>query len=143
MREKSAVKKTNVHRALKIYSSGDSDSASGLKENPAPEKEILVEKDQITNAEGKDNSGPKGNPLPDKESVVEKDMNDHAEGKYEGEQKDNTTPIGDAPSSGKKTNSPTTSTKNGNEVNLIFNPLALLLFKLLIVLTGFSFVLVG
>jgi hypothetical protein len=106
MREKSAVKKTNVHRALKIYSSGDSDSASGLKENPAPEKEILVEKDQITNAEGKDNSGPKGNPLPDKESVVEKDMNDHAEGKYEGEQKDNTTPIGDAPSSERKLTPP-------------------------------------
>jgi hypothetical protein len=73
MREESAVKKTKVHKAFKIHSSGDSDIASGLKENPTPEKEILVEKDQITNAERNDNSGPKGNPLPDKEPLVEGD----------------------------------------------------------------------
>jgi hypothetical protein len=71
MREKSAVKKTKVQKALKIHSSGESDSASGLKENPAPEKEVLVEKDQITTAKGDDNSRPKGNPLPEKEPLVE------------------------------------------------------------------------
>jgi hypothetical protein len=43
--ERSAIKKTKVHRVLKIYSSSDSDDILKPKENPAPEKEILVKKD--------------------------------------------------------------------------------------------------
>jgi hypothetical protein len=54
MWEKSAIKKTKVHKPLKITTPDDSDDASGPKENPAQEKEILVEKDQITSAEGND-----------------------------------------------------------------------------------------
>jgi hypothetical protein len=54
MREKSAIKKTNVHKALKITTPDDSDGAFGPKENPAQEKEILVEKDQITGTERND-----------------------------------------------------------------------------------------
>jgi hypothetical protein len=99
---------------------------------------MLIEKNQITSAEGKDIYGPKENPLPDNEPVVEEDKNDNAGGKDEGVQKDSTTPVEDAPNFEKKTDSPTTSNKNGNEVNLIVFPQLYLFFKLLTILTDFS-----
>jgi hypothetical protein len=47
-----------------------------------------------------------------------------------------------APNAEKRTDSSTISTKNGNEVSLIFNTIALLFFKLLTVLTDFLLALV-
>jgi hypothetical protein len=67
VREKSAIKKTKVHKALKIHTSSDSGEIPKPKETPAQEKEILVEKDQDTNAKGDDVSRPKGDPLPQSE----------------------------------------------------------------------------
>jgi hypothetical protein len=94
MREKSAIQKTKVHKALKITTPEDSDDSPGPKENPLPEKEPMVETDQ----------------------------NACVEGENESVQKDNTTHAEDAPNSEKKNDSPNTSDKNGNEVNLIFFP---------------------
>jgi hypothetical protein len=92
------------------------------KENLAPEKEVLVEKDQIASAEGNDASRPKENLLPDNEPLVKEDQNDDVGGKDEGVQKDSTTPVKDAPNFEEKADSRTKSNKNGNEVNLIIFP---------------------
>jgi hypothetical protein len=119
MREKSTIKKVKVPRVLKIHTSSDSGETHVLKENLALEKEVLVEKDQIASAEGNDASRPKENLLPEKEPVVEEDQNADAGGRQDDGQKDNTTLVGDAPNTDKKTDSPTLSTKNGNEVILI------------------------
>jgi hypothetical protein len=64
IREKSAIKRTKVHKALRISTPDDSEGDSGPKENPAPEKEIVVEKDQVTSAEGKDGEVSKDNITP-------------------------------------------------------------------------------
>jgi hypothetical protein len=63
-REKSTIKKTKVHKALKIHTPSDSGEIPKPKEDPVPAKEKLVEKDQnIKIAEDKV-SGPKEDPLP-------------------------------------------------------------------------------
>jgi hypothetical protein len=69
--ERSAIKKTKVHRVLKIYTSSDSDDILKPKENPASEKEILVEKDQNIKVAEDKVSGSKEDPLPQPEPLVE------------------------------------------------------------------------
>jgi hypothetical protein len=51
IREKSAIKRTKVHKALRISTPDDSEDAPGSKENPKEEEGPMVEKDQITSAE--------------------------------------------------------------------------------------------
>jgi hypothetical protein len=84
------IKKTKVPKALKIHTPDDSEEVSGPKENPMPEKEEMVEKDQIRSDEGENDGVPQ----------------------------DNTTPAeDDAPTSEKKDKSPIITPRNGNEVN--------------------------
>jgi hypothetical protein len=82
VREKSAVKKTKVHKALKIHTSNDSNETSKPKETPAQEKETLVETDQNVNVEEGKVSGPNEDPLPQPEPLVE-DHNTSHEGKQD------------------------------------------------------------
>jgi hypothetical protein len=71
VREKSILKKTTVHKALKIHTPSDNDEISKPKETPAQEKETLVEKDQNVNVEEDKVSGPKEDPLPQPDLLVE------------------------------------------------------------------------
>jgi hypothetical protein len=90
IREKSAIKKTKVHRALKISSPDDSEGASGPKEDPVKENEPMVEKDHVTSTEGEDG----------------------------GVHKDTTTPVAEnAPNSEKKDGPPLDSDNDGKEVH--------------------------
>jgi hypothetical protein len=139
IREKFVVKKTKVHRALKIHTSGDSNEVPVSKENPAPEMEILVEKDQLTSAGGNEVSEPKEDPFPEKEPVVEEDQNADVGGKQNDVHKDNTTLMADSPNAEKKNVSLTNSDDKDKEVNFIFFPQLYLFFEPLIVLTDFSF----
>jgi hypothetical protein len=99
VREKSAIKKTKVHRALKIHTSSDSGEALKPTETPAQEKEILVETDQTTNASGDGNSGPKGDPLPQPKPLVE-DQNAVNKGTQDNVQKAGPILMQDAPNVG-------------------------------------------
>jgi hypothetical protein len=119
MREKSAIKKTKVHRALKIHTSSDSGEIPKPKENPAPEKETLVEKDQNIKVAEDKVSGPKEDPLPQSEPLVE-DQNATNEGKQENVQKDNTILMQDAPNSEQKDDSLTNPEVKDKEVDFIF-----------------------
>jgi hypothetical protein len=127
IREKSVLKKTKVHKALKIHTSGDSNEVPLSKENPAPEKEILVEKDQLTSAGWNEVSRPKENPLLEKEPAVEEDQNADAGGKQDDVQKDSTTLMANAPNAEKKNDSLTNSDDKDKEVN--FFPQLYLFFK--------------
>jgi hypothetical protein len=139
MREKSAVKKTKVYRALKIHTSSDSGETPMPKETLAPEKEALVEKDQNTSAEGDGASGPKEDPLPGQEPLVE-DQNADAEGKQDDVQKDNTTLMEDAPNADKKKNdSLTNSDAKDKEVSFILFPQLYFFLEPLTVLIDLSF----
>jgi hypothetical protein len=93
IREKSAIKRTKVHKALRISTPDDSEDAPGSKENPKEEEGPMVEKDQITSAEKEDG----------------------------GAQNDNTAPVkGDAPNSENKDDPPTNSDQKVTEVTLLF-----------------------
>jgi hypothetical protein len=118
VREKSAIKKTKVHRALKIHTSSDSGEALKPTETPAQEKEILVETDQTTNAEGDSNSGPKENPLPQTKPLVE-DQDVANQGTQDNVQKDGTTLMQNAPNVGRN-DSLTDPEVENKEVNFIF-----------------------
>jgi hypothetical protein len=89
VREKSAIKKTKVHKALKIHTSSDSGEIPKPKENPVPEKEKLVEKNQNIKVAEDKVSGPKEDPLPQPEPLVE-DQNATNEGNQDNVQKDST-----------------------------------------------------
>jgi hypothetical protein len=119
VREKSAIKKTKVHKALKIHTSNDSGETLKPTETPAQEKEVLVEKDQTTDAKGDGNSGPKGDPLPQPEPLVD-DQNAANEGKQDNVQKDGTILMQDAPNAEQKNDSLTDPEVKDKEVNFIF-----------------------
>jgi hypothetical protein len=70
VREKSAIKKTKVHKALKIRTSSDSGENPKPKETLVPEKEVLVEKDQSTSTQKDGAPGPKEDPLLENEPLV-------------------------------------------------------------------------
>ena len=70
-KEKAAIKKTKVPKALKIHTSSESGGAPKLKTTQTQVKERLVEGDQNTTAKGDSDSVPKGDPLPQSESFVE------------------------------------------------------------------------
>jgi hypothetical protein len=74
-----------------FHTPSGSGEISKPKKTPAPEREILVEKDQSTNAKGDDISGAKASPLPQPEPLVE-DQNVIDEGRQ-----DDTIPKPDAP----------------------------------------------
>jgi hypothetical protein len=88
MREKSAIKKTKVPKALKIHTPNDSDEVPSPKEKPTPSRETLVEKDQVTSAVSNGASGPKESPLPEKEPVVKEDQNDKGGDQQDGKDKE-------------------------------------------------------
>jgi hypothetical protein len=118
VREKSAIKKAKVHKALKIHTSSDGGEALKPTETPAQGKEILVETDQTTNAEGDSHSGPKENPLPQTKPLVE-DQNVANQGTQDNVQKDGPTLMRNAPNVGRN-NSPTDPEVEDKEVNFIF-----------------------
>jgi hypothetical protein len=65
-----------VPKALKIHTPDDSGEISGPKENPIPEKEVLVERDQGNSAEGGNEGMPQDNTTPvvdDAPSLEKKD----------------------------------------------------------------------
>jgi hypothetical protein len=62
--EKSAIKKTKVHKALKIRTSCDIGEGPKPTENPAAEKDIVVEQDQNINVAREEVYGPKETPKP-------------------------------------------------------------------------------
>jgi hypothetical protein len=66
IREKSAIKKTKVHKAFKISTPADSEDASGSKDNPKKEEGPVVEKDQITSAEKEEGGAQNDNTIPTK-----------------------------------------------------------------------------
>jgi hypothetical protein len=94
--ERSATKKTKVHKALKIHTPSDSGEIPKPKENPASEKEIVVEKDHNIKVAEKV-SGPKDTPKPQPEPMVEGQdaLNEHV-------QKDDTNLMPNAPNSEEK-----------------------------------------
>jgi hypothetical protein len=113
VREKSAIKKTKVHKALKIHTSSDSGEIPKPKENPAPEKETLVEKDQNINVAEDKVPGPKENPSPQPEPLVE-DPHATNEGKQGDIQKDGAILMQDAPNFEQK-NDPLTNPEVENK----------------------------
>jgi hypothetical protein len=70
------IKKTKVHKALKISTPDDSEGVSGPKENPAQEKEPMVEKDQVTSTEGEAGGVLKDNTTPVKENAPNSEEKD-------------------------------------------------------------------
>jgi hypothetical protein len=135
VREKSTIKKTKVHKALKIHTSSDSGEIPKPKENPAPEKKTLVEKDQHINVAEDSVSGPKDDPKPQPEPLVE-DQNASNEEQQENVQNDGTILKQDAPNSEQKNDSLTNPEVEDKEVyfilfsNFIFFFLNRLLFLL-------------
>jgi hypothetical protein len=113
VREKSAIKKTKVHKALKIHTSSDSGEIPKPKENPAPEKETLVEKDQNINVVEDKVPWPKENPSPQPEPLVE-DSHATNEGKQDDIQKDGAILMQDAPNFEQK-NDPLTNPEVENK----------------------------
>ena len=107
-----------MHKALKIHTSSDSGETPKPTETPVQENEVLVEKDQATNAKGDDNSGPKGDPLPQSEPFVE-DQNATNEGKQDNVQKDGTILMQDAPNAEQRNDSLTDPEVKDKEVNFI------------------------
>jgi hypothetical protein len=101
VREKSAIKKTKVHKALKIRTSSDSGENPKPKETLVPEKEVLVEKDQSTSTQKDGAPGPKEDPLLENEPLVE-DQSANDEGKQDHVQKDGITLMTDDPNAEKK-----------------------------------------
>jgi hypothetical protein len=122
MREKSAVKKTKVHKALKIRTSSESGEGPKPTENPAAETEIVVEQDQNINAAREKVPGPKETPKPQPEPMVKgKDASD--EGQQGHVQKDNTNLEQNAPNSEEKEDTLNHSEVEGKKVyfNLFLN----------------------
>jgi hypothetical protein len=122
VREKSAIKKTKVHKALKIHTSSDSGEIPKPKENPAPEKETLVEKDQPIKVAEDKVSGPKDDPKPQPEPLVE-DQDATNEEQQENVQKDGIILKQNAPNSEHKSDSLTNPEVEDKEVyfNLFSN----------------------
>jgi hypothetical protein len=77
---KSAIKKSKVHRALKIHTSSETDG------NPNPQsdtaKNIVVEKDQAVKVAQDKTAEPKGDPAPQSETLI-KDQQVTDEGKQD------------------------------------------------------------
>ncbi|KAK2410412.1 hypothetical protein QL285_045776 [Trifolium repens] len=90
--------------ALKIHTFSDNDEIPKPKENPASEKETLVEKGQNINVAEDKVSGPKEGPLPQSKPLVE-DQNATNEGNQDNVQKDSTILMQDAPNSEQKNDS--------------------------------------
>jgi hypothetical protein len=99
--EKLVIKKTKVHKALRIHDPSDSGEIPKPQEKPAPEKEIVVEQDQNTNVAGNKVSGPKNDPKPQPEPLVE-DQDASNEEQQEHVQKDDTNLMQNAPNSEEK-----------------------------------------
>jgi hypothetical protein len=118
VREKKTIKKTKVHKALKVHTSNDSGEISKPKENPAPEKKTLVEKDQHINVAEDRVSGPKDDPKPQPEPLVE-DQNASNEEQQENVQNDGTILKQDAPNSERKNDSLTNPEVEDREVYLV------------------------
>jgi hypothetical protein len=136
VREKSAIKKTKVHKALKIRTSSDSGEGPKPTENPAAEKDIVVEQDQNINVASEEISEPKETPKPQPERMVE-GQDASAEGQQGHVQKDSTNLEQNAPNSEEKTDTLNHSEVEGKEVyfNLFLNSI---FFKPLIVLIDLS-----
>jgi hypothetical protein len=121
MREKSAIKKTKVPKALKIHTPNDSDEAPSPKEKPTPSRETLVEKDHVTSAASNGASGPKESPLPEKEPVVEEDQNGKAGDQQDGWKKGSLTFAANAPNAKGIDDSLTNPDGKDKEVNFTFS----------------------
>lgn len=114
------IKKTKVHRALKIHTPSDSEESPRPKENPAPEREAVVEKDQPVN-EDKEVPGSKDDPLPITQPLVE-DQCAAKEGKEDNFQSDGTTFTQHAPNAEEKDNTLNDPEVEGKKVCSIHFP---------------------
>jgi hypothetical protein len=126
VREKSSVKKTKVHKELKLHTSSDSGEILKPKEKPVPEKEIVVEKDQHIKAAEEKISGPKDTPKPQPEPMVE-GQDASTEEQQEHVQKDGTNLMPNAPNSEEKNDTLPNPEVEDKEVHLnsIFNSIFL------------------
>jgi hypothetical protein len=105
---KSAIKKSKVHRVLKIHVSSESDG------NPSPQnkasKKDVVKQDQTTKTAEEEVDGPQGNPAPHSETLVN-DQPITDEGKQ-----DNAQPSENAPNAEKNGNPTIDPEVEGKEV---------------------------
>jgi hypothetical protein len=122
VREKSAIKKNKVHKALKIRTSSESGGTPKPEKTLTQDKEGLVEEDQNTTAKGDNDSMPQGDPMPQPKPLIET-QNVTNEGNQDKVQEDG--------------NAPNAEVKN-KEVHFISIFKLQLLFKSSIVLTDFS-----
>jgi hypothetical protein len=113
VREKSAIKKAKVPKAIRIYTSSDSGEIPKSQDEPATEKEIVVEKDQHIKVAEDKIPGPKDDPKPQPEVLI-KDQNVTDEIKQDSAQKG-----GDAPNAEKKGDSLTNPEVENKEVYFI------------------------
>jgi hypothetical protein len=108
---KSAIKKSKVHRVLKIHTSSESGG------NPTPQSDAVmndvVEQDQNVKAAEEEIAGPKDNPVPHSETLV-KDHEVNDEGKHSDTQKNE-----DAPNTEKEGDPITDPEVETKEVNFI------------------------
>jgi hypothetical protein len=141
VREKSAIKKTKVHKALKIHTSNDSAEVPKPTEKPASEKEIVVEQDQNINVAEEGVFGPKETPKPQPEPMVE-GQDASTEGQQGHVQKDNTNLKQNAPNSEEKNDTLNHSEVEGKEVYFNLFPNSIF-FKPLIALTNLSLCFIG
>jgi hypothetical protein len=110
VREKSAAKRTKVHKALKI----SSDSGEIPKSQDDTAKEMVVEKDQAVKVAVDKIPGPEDDPKSQSEALI-KDQNVTDEMKQDGMQKG-----GDAPNAEKKGDSLTNPEVEAKEVYFNF-----------------------
>jgi hypothetical protein len=109
VREKSAAKRTKVHKALKI----SSDSGENPNSQEGTAKANVVEKDQAVKVAGDKIAGPEDDPKPQSETLI-KDQNITDEKKQDGMQRD-----GDAPNAEKKGDALTGPEVEAKEVFLV------------------------
>jgi hypothetical protein len=108
MKVKSAIRKPNVLRALKIRTSSESGGDPTPQTNASEKK--VVEQDQLTKISEEQVDGPQGNPAPHSETLV----ND--EPITDGGKKDNAQPGNNAPNAEKGGNPQTSPEVEEREV---------------------------
>jgi hypothetical protein len=110
VREKSAIKKAKVPKAIRIHTPSDSGEIPKSQDKPATEKEIVVEKDQHIRVAEDKIPGPKDDPKSQPEALI-KGQNVTDEMKQDSTQKG-----GDAPNAEKKGDSLTNPEVETKEV---------------------------
>jgi hypothetical protein len=131
---KSAIKKSKVHRALKIHTSSESGDNPTLQSDTA--KKDVVEQDQTVETAEEETVGPKGDPAPQSETLI-KDQKISDEGKQNDQQGNE-----DAPNTEKENNNLTGPEVEAKEVyfalfsNFNFLSYPLNLIDFFFVLTG-------